>query len=493
MPYKLILFILSVSYINLEAQKLPWKDYPVLFHDVQLSGIFPDSKTFADCSPLLDSLKTDSTYKAEKEKDGFKLIDFVNTYFVLDTIIPPETKYDTARPTRDYILSMMEELIKEPNPRKNSLIDLKYPYIVNAPSAKEVKYYDSYYLMLGLEAMGDKEMNFNMLKNFSYLIEKYGYIPYGNRSYYLNRSALPVFHLMLQNLENLKDNELNNSFLSQLEKEYKYWMSGKELLSENNKANNRVVLMPNGAVLNRHWSDEKTPRPEVYKEDMIAYSIQEKNSSFYKNIRAKQEGQWISCSEKRIIKEYDTVLIENIVPIALNSLLYTMELELSKKHKDADNRKASKHYFKLAKERKKTMRKYLWNTESDFYADYHLNTGKTYSDFNQQCLFPLISNLAKKKEGKRVLEQLITDSMEDKGIKYIQCESKQEICCYPPELQYLAYEALNSFGYNTEAEKIKVAWTDFINKSIYSKAFCSPDNETPIGLIFSVYLYFNPE
>ncbi len=493
MPFKLILFILTVSCFNIEAQSYPWKNYPVLYNDVQLSGIFPDSKTFADCNTLLDSSQVDSTYKAEKQKDGFKLIDFINTYFVSDSVVPPETKYDTSGTVYDFILSVMEELIKDQNPDDNTFIDLTYPYIVSNPCAKEIKYYDSYFLLLGLKAMGDEDLTTDMLNNIAGLIDSFGYVPYGNRSYYLNRSALPLFPLMLQMLEVHSSESQPVNYLTQLEKEYRYWMDGKEKLTPANNTSKRVVLMPNGTVLNRHWNNEKTPRPEAYKEDVYTFTKQEKNITYYKNIRAKQERQWLSCTEEKITREFDTVRVEEIIPVALNSMMYIMESELSQLFDDTGDSKTSKYYKKLAKERKKTMRKYLWNEETDFFADYYLRTKQTSSYLDQQSFFPLNADLAKKKEARKILEQFLSKSLDEKGIRYLNCESKKEMCCYPPELQYLAYEALNKFNYNNEAEKVKENWINYVNESIRSNTICTPENEVPIGLIFSVYLYLNPE
>ncbi len=40
-----------------------------------------------------------------------------------------------------------------------------------------------------------------MADNFAWLIERYGHIPNGNRTYYLSRSQPPVFALMVELFE----------------------------------------------------------------------------------------------------------------------------------------------------------------------------------------------------------------------------------------------------------------------------------------------------
>ena len=80
--------------------------------------------------------------------------------------------------------------------------------------------------MLGLKESGETEMIENMIKNFAYLIETYGHIPNGNRSYYIGRSQPPFFAAMVQLLATIKGDNVYVNFLPALEKEYKFWMDG---------------------------------------------------------------------------------------------------------------------------------------------------------------------------------------------------------------------------------------------------------------------------
>lgn len=49
------------------------------------------------------------------------------------------------------------------------------------------------------------------------------------------------------------------TYQPQLEKEYRYWMAGADALAPGN-ADKRAVRMPDGALLNRYWDDNDTPR-----------------------------------------------------------------------------------------------------------------------------------------------------------------------------------------------------------------------------------------
>jgi alpha,alpha-trehalase len=94
--------------------------------------------------------------------------------------------------------------------------------------------------MLGL-SLSSKRISLikNMIDNFSYLIDTYGFIPNGNRTYFLSRSQPPFFACMIQLLADLDDHPayIRRKYLFQLHKEYQFWMMGKDQLSEINIVN----------------------------------------------------------------------------------------------------------------------------------------------------------------------------------------------------------------------------------------------------------------
>src|SRR5437667_12404755 len=59
----------------------PAHDLGPLFQDVQLSGIFADSKTFVDARPLLPPAEIAGRYAAERTAAGFRLQAFVAQRF----------------------------------------------------------------------------------------------------------------------------------------------------------------------------------------------------------------------------------------------------------------------------------------------------------------------------------------------------------------------------------------------------------------------------
>src|SRR5204862_4109303 len=61
----------------------PAHDLGHLFHDIQLSGIFSDSKTFADARPRLTPAEIVARYASVRAAAGFSLHAFVQQHFEL--------------------------------------------------------------------------------------------------------------------------------------------------------------------------------------------------------------------------------------------------------------------------------------------------------------------------------------------------------------------------------------------------------------------------
>jgi alpha,alpha-trehalase len=188
-----------VIVFNISAQqevKTPAEVYGELFTDVQMRHIFPDSKTFADCTPKRDPKEIVKNYLAMKNNSSirFKLDEFVLANFDLPK--PPQSNYTTKeKDVVEHIKNLWNVLKRDADTAVNgsSLLPLPNPYIVPGGRFGEIYYWDSYFTMLGLKESGRVDMIENMVKNFAYLIDTYGHIPNGNRSYYISRSQ-PPFH-----------------------------------------------------------------------------------------------------------------------------------------------------------------------------------------------------------------------------------------------------------------------------------------------------------
>src|SRR2546423_11197887 len=247
----------------------PAHDLGRLFQAIQLSGIFSDSKTFADARPRLTPAEIVARYASVRAAAGFSLQAFVQQHFELPRPVGEAFRSDTSQTMEQHIRALWPVLTRPPDSAdaRSSLIPLPNPYVVPGGRLRAVYYWDSYFTMLGLIASGRTDLVKSMLDNFAYLIGTVGHIPNGNRTYYLSRSQPPFFAAMVGRYAQATDTARALVYLDALEVEHAFWMNGAERLAPGaGQAYRRVVrLSDGGPILNRDSDDPSDPRPEAYR------------------------------------------------------------------------------------------------------------------------------------------------------------------------------------------------------------------------------------
>src|SRR5215813_12411474 len=95
--------ILLISFYA-NAQYRPEQAFPDLFKQLQTTGIFPDSKTFADAIPMNSTSVIEKAYQKEKNKPSFDLKSFLEKNFRF-----PQA---TSSPVTDKIIPLDEHIEK---------------------------------------------------------------------------------------------------------------------------------------------------------------------------------------------------------------------------------------------------------------------------------------------------------------------------------------------------------------------------------------------
>jgi alpha,alpha-trehalase len=383
-------FYLVVSVAQTTFPATPDKIYGDLFRDVQMSRVFPDGKTFVDCIPKRNPKNIVADYNEQKGNGHFDLKQFVQENFELPRT--PQLNYITQeKDVVTHIKNLWSVLRRDPDTIVigSSLLPLPNPYIVPGGRFREVYYWDSYFTMLGLQASGEGEMIENMVKNFAYMIDLYGHIPNGNRTYYLSRSQPPFFSLMVELLAELKGDSVYTTFLPALEKEYQFWMEGAATLKQG-EASRRVVKLNDTLVLNRYWDDYPFPRQESYREDVeTAQKSGRDKVVMYTNLRAGAEsGIDFSSRWFKDKKDLITIRVTDMIPVDLNSLLYRLETVLAKANLIAHDEKAANDYVKKAERRRLAIDKYCWNKSLKYYTDYNFKTRRSSDIVTPAGMYP---------------------------------------------------------------------------------------------------------
>ena len=407
----LTIALFLLLHICLRAQLTPDLIFGQLFVAVQNAGVFSDSKTFVDCTPLRKPADIMYDYGLSKPT-GDKLTQFVNNNFIIPA---PPPAFDYVMQEKNVVnhINNLWSVLTRPADIKvegSSLLPLPYPYIVPGGRFREIYYWDSYFTMLGLKEAGQITIMENMIDNFTFLINTYGHIPNGNRTYYLSRSQPPFYAMMIQLLATIKGDEVYKKYLPALQKEYNYWMEGATNLKKGN-AFKRVVKLTDGTVLNRYWDDLETPRQEGYVEDIktadqattekmmtMRFASSQAMQTFkttndnniFKNLRAgacsgwDYSSRWFADPNK-----ISTIQVLNIAPIDLNCLLYNMEKTLETAYTFTKQEQLRKGMSKAARIRYVAIEKYFFSKQLNFYSDYNFELNKTTNIATAAAVYPL--------------------------------------------------------------------------------------------------------
>ncbi|MBS1596733.1 MAG: alpha,alpha-trehalase TreF [Bacteroidetes bacterium] len=378
------------SFSQIQMPPAPDKIYGDLFVEVQMQHIFPDGKTFVDCVPKRKP--TDIMYDYGLQKGpNFNLKKFVEENFEIPVTPVNNYKSDSTENVVAHIKRLWSVLKRNPDRvvEGSSLLALPYPYIVPGGRFREIYYWDSYFTMLGLKESGEIEMIDNMVKNFAYLIETYGHIPNGSRTYYLGRSQPPFFAAMVALLASVKGDSIYQEFLPAMEKEYQFWMDGSEKLKPG-EAYRRVVKLKDGSILNRYWDDSMVPRQESWREDVLTAEKSGRNKiEMYKHLRAGAESG-IDFSSRWFADKKNLVTIQttDILAVDLNALLYNLEVTISKAKTINGSDSSAKEYRQKALLRSTGMDKYFWNKQLSFFTDYNFKTQKRNNNITPAGMYP---------------------------------------------------------------------------------------------------------
>lgn len=444
-------------------------DYPDLFHSIQMAEIFADSKTATDCIPTRDLDTIYAEFLQLSTDNPNSLSDFVQANFAIPTTDIPLFETQAEATPLEHIDRLWEYLtreIKEPL-AGSTYVPLPYPFVVPGGRFQEIYYWDSYFTLLGLKKSGKWEVMEQMIANFAYLIRTYGFIPNGNRTYFLSRSQPPFFSLMID----LLPEEKQIQFLPELEKEYLFWMQSPT--DGKSKDFQRVVEIALSKYLNRYWDNSPTPRPESYREDiaLATQNPQRKAEDIYLDLRAACESGWDFSSrwlaDNRTLGTIETT---RILPVDLNCLLYKLEQKIAALSALQKQTQKADTYTQLAAQRATLIQNLFWDEEEQFFCDYHWVNGKSTRKITLAGLFPLWVGLASSEQIACCAHRVEKDLLTQGGVRTTMCASGQQWDApngWAP-LQWIAVASFQGTTFSTLGEEIKVRWMDW-NTRIFNE------------------------
>ena len=458
--------------------KSPDEQLQELFAAVQQTQVFPDGKTFVDLVPKARAKAILKEYLLVRQDPTFNLSEFVNRHFYE---FKPGSSYsytpDEATTTREHITKLWPLLKRRNRKPRGSLVPVPHEYVVPGGRFSEQFYWDTYFIMLGLAADSEWKMIEGMMRNYAYMLRKFGMIPTANRTYFLSRSQPPFFPHMVKLLARHYGRARTYAeYLPSLVAEYRFWMKGRNSVNKHadHLAMARVVQMPNGAILNRYFDNKTTPRPESRREDVetAEHAKSHDKDKIFLDLRAGAESGWdFSSRWFRAANDIQSIHTTDIVAVDLNCLLYQLEVAIAEACQLLKQPLLARRYQAAAERRADAIRRYCWNEDTQFFEDYNFREGHTTGRTTLAGVFPLFAKIATSEQAAAVAKRIEQEFLKKGGLITTLEHNGQQWDApngWAP-LQYIAIMGLREYGYNGLANEIRDRWLKLNDKVFAAK------------------------
>lgn len=446
-----------------------------LLHEVQMRRLFPDGKYFVDMEPRMPPAQIMSRYRRLASYDDGSLAAFVTEHFDPPPSSAASSDHYNGDPPGDlldHIRAVWDHLVRPPEALStfSSALPLPAPYLVPGGRFRELYYWDSFFTMLGLRADAREDLIEATIENCTSLIERFGFIPNGSRTYYLGRSQPPVYYLMLD-VSRAVSADCARRRLDALLKEHAFWMAGSDSLKPA-EASRRAVCMPDGSLLNRYWDESDRPRDESYAEDVIAAQQSgRQRSEVFRDLRAAAESGWDFSS--RWYGEgggLSSTRTSSIVPIDLNCLLFGLEQAIARRAAELGVDGIALHFQHLARRRRKALHTYGWSEAKQRFGDCLWLTGSMTTSINAAALFPLFTGIALERQAEAMADLVERELLAPGGLRATTIRSGEQWDMpngWAP-LQWIAVQGLTRYGHIELGRTIAGRWNSTVRRDYES-------------------------
>ncbi|MCQ2450505.1 MAG: alpha,alpha-trehalase [Clostridia bacterium] len=339
------------------------------------------------------------------------------------------------------------------NPEDNgTLIGLPNPYNVPTVSDhfQEMYYWDTYFLNRGLILKGWVEQAKNNTENMFFLVEKYGFMPNGNRTYYLHNSQPPFLSMMVDDVYTAtKDKEWLKKAYGVLLKEYDFWMTKRmSPIGLNQYTGNRQMAVDEG--MNVGFLERIGNRPDGISDEKLAW-------------------QYVAiCESGWDINPRFDFHVEDFCSVELNSLLYGFEMNMAK-FCGILGIDGKEEWEKKAENRKALMTKYM--LKDGIFYDYDFKNDVISDKFTCASFYAMTLGMLNDEQAKALKDNLhrletdygiaVTEKMYDADRYTYQWQ-------YPngwSPMQNLVYNGLLRYGYVEDAKRVAKKYVDLIERN----------------------------
>ena len=370
----------------------------------------------------------------------------------------PSVSQEEIACVRDFIRTSWDASVQYNPADSQTLIGLPRPYTVPSVSQtfQELYYWDTYFTNEGLVRDGRLDLAKNNTEDMLYLVDRYGYMPNGSRTWYLNRSQPPFLCMMVDRIfEQTEDTNWLAGAFTTLQKEYDFWMTQR--------------ITPVG--LNRYSSSAS----DELKQEFVTTGGQRLNTDFRNrglsdteilrlgtHFAAEAESGWDFNPrfERRC---------EDFCPVDLNANLYFYETLFARYALLLGDSEAAGTWKARAEKRRELINRYCLG-EDGVYYDYDFVNGRRSTVVSGAVFSLLYAGIPDAEQARTLVEKALGRLEFEYGIAV--CEDKpydyDYQWSYPntwPPVVYLAIRGLDTYGYRQDARRIAGKYAAMVVKT----------------------------
>ncbi|MGF1529983.1 MAG: trehalase family glycosidase [Puniceicoccaceae bacterium] len=352
-----------------------------------------------------------------------------------------------------YLRQNLPKTIVHPGDLDENHLPLPHPFTTPCfrGELREFYYWDLFYSHLGFSHLGFQHQARHDLENLCALVERYGFIPNGNRTFYLSRSQPPHFGLMVTHYlaQEPADLPFIKRLFSALKTELCFWETMRRspggLFHYYAQANPTELL--GCADHSRAW------RQPLSRSDQLYFGLQ---------FIAECESGWDFCTTY----EHDC---PSWASIELNSLLVLSYAAAAQCANHLGFAGEHHHFTKKKNTLADRCRRELWDEQRSIFNHRHLAEDRFSSVVHAGCFYPLFAGIATEDQARRSIPVLLEKLERPHGLvaanqSNFSCGQQWDTPNGWSPLTYAAYSGLLRYGHHESARRLALKHNDLIEK-----------------------------
>ncbi len=322
-----------------------------------------------------------------------------------DTLFKAHTVSEARSPALAYIEALWPALCKVSVPEHTgSLLPTPYPFLIPAGRFTESYYWDTGFGVEGLLACGHLEAAQMQADNLLEQIRRFGFVPNGNRDYYLSRSQPPLSSRVIRAVAEATQQRAIDHADQALADKLNLWLVKRaipllalefvDFWSDENRRFDR------NTGLHHHWDELDSDRPERYStddENGLGKSLRDVRAMAESGLDFTEVYNGASSQNE----------MTNFAPVLLNALLAGFAEDIAQlcslcscSNEGADSELA--RFTALAAQRRAAIDQNLWDESAGYYRSLNLETGKHSRGIDFTTFTPLYVGIASTQQAQAV-------------------------------------------------------------------------------------------